>query len=62
MLEYLWVPEETRDGYRWYAHGEFVRIRILPPQVLIGVQQDTMKTNISRPALAKRVKREGSEV
>ena len=41
MLEYLWVPEETRDGYRWYAHGEFVRIRILPPQVLIGVTPAT---------------------
>lgn len=62
MLEYLWVPEEVRDYTRWYAHGEFVRIRILPPQVLLGVQQNTMKTDISRPTLAKRVKREGSKV
>jgi Peptidase_C39 like family len=62
MLEYLWVPEESRDGYRWYAHGEFVRIRILPPSVLLGVQQNTMKTNISRPTLAKRVKKEGTKV
>ena len=62
MLEYLWVPEEIRDGFRWYAHGEFVRIRILPPQILLGVQQNTLKTDISRPALAKRVKREGSKV
>ena len=58
ILEYLWVPEEVRDGYRTYAHGEFVRIRILPPQVLLGVQQNTLKVNISRPTLAKRVKRE----
>ena len=60
MLEYLWVPEERRDGYIWYAHGEFVRIRILPPQILLGVQQNTLKTNISRSTLAKRVKKEGS--
>ncbi len=62
MLEYLWVPEERRDGYIWYAHGEFVRIRILPPQILLGVQQNTLKTNISRPSLAKRVKKEGTAV
>lgn len=62
MLEYLWVPEEIRDGYRWFAHAEFVRIRILPPQVLLGMQQNTLKTNISRPTLAKRVKKEGTKV
>ena len=62
MLEYLWVPEEIRDGIRWFAHAEFVRIRIVPSQVLIGTQQNTLKTNISRPELAKRVKKEGSKV
>jgi Peptidase_C39 like family len=62
MLEYLWVPREERDGWIWYAHGEFVRIRILPPQVMLGVQQNTIKTNISRPTLAKRVKKEGTKV
>lgn len=62
MLEHLWVKEEIRDGYRWFAHAEFVRIRILPPQVLLGMQQNTLKTNISRPTLAKRVKKEGTKV
>lgn len=62
MLEYLWVPEEARDGYITYAHGEFVRIRILPPQVLLGVQKNTLRVDVSRPTLAKRVRREGSKV
>lgn len=62
LLEYLWVPEEIRGDLRYFAHGEFVRIRILPPQILLGSQQNTLKTNVSRPTLAKRVKREGGKV
>lgn len=62
MLEYLWVPEEIKDDWKWYAHGEFVRIKIVPPQVLLGAQQNTVKINISRPELVKRVKKEGSKV
>ena len=62
MLEYLWVPQEQRDGRIWFPHAEFVRIRILPPQILMGSQQNTVKTNISGPTLAKRVKKEGTRV
>jgi hypothetical protein len=62
ILEHLWVPEERRDGYIFYAHGEFVRIRILPPSQLMGAQQNTVKVNISRPSLVKNVKKEGGKV
>ncbi|MES2705845.1 MAG: C39 family peptidase [Verrucomicrobiota bacterium] len=62
MLEYLWVPEEVRDGWRFYAHCEFVRIRILPPQAQLGVQQNMVKTNVSKAALGKRVKRESDKI
>lgn len=62
MLEYLWVPEDTRDGWIFYAHCEFVRIRILPPQAQLGVQQNMVKTNVSRASLAKQVKRDGDKV
>ncbi|MDB6132891.1 MAG: hypothetical protein JWM59_1134 [Verrucomicrobiales bacterium] len=61
MLEHLWVPEEIRDGRRYFAHCEFVRIRILPPQAQLGMQQNMVKTNVSRTVLAKRVKREGDK-
>ncbi|RYD36903.1 MAG: hypothetical protein EOP86_04760 [Verrucomicrobiaceae bacterium] len=58
MLEHLWVPE-TVD---YPPHCEFVRIRILPPQAQLGMQQNMVKTNVSRTVLAKRVKREGDKV
>ena len=61
--EWLFLPEklEEIDGYIWTTmeHGEFVRIRIMPPQVQLGVQLNRIRTTVSRPLLAAKVKREG---
>ena len=61
--EWLFLPlkKEEVDGWIWTvkAHGEFVRIRIMPPQAQIGIQLAKLKVNVSRPVLASRVKREG---
>lgn len=62
--EWLFLKEkrEEVDGWIWTikAHGEFVRIRIMPPQVQLGVQLSRIRTTVSRPVLASRVKREGN--
>lgn len=61
--EWLFLPEkrEEIDGWIWTTkeHGEFVRIRIMPPQVQLGVQLNRIRTTVSRPVLASKVKREG---
>ena len=61
--EWLFLPEkhEDVDGWKWTTpeHGEFVRIRIMPPKVQLGVQLDRIRTAVSRALLAARVKREG---
>lgn len=63
--EWLFLPEkkESIDGWIWTtkAHGEFVRIRIMPPQIQLGVQLAKQKVNVSRPVLKSRVKREGTK-
>lgn len=65
MGEWLFLPEkkEEIDGWIWTtkAHGEFVRMRILPPQAQLGVQLKQQKSTVSRPVLAARVKREGTK-
>jgi hypothetical protein len=62
--EWLFLPEkiENIDGWSWKikAHGEFVRIRLMPPQVQLGVQLAKVRTTMTRPLLAARVKREGN--
>jgi len=62
--EWLFLEEklEEMDGWMWTikAHGEFVRIRLMPPQVQLGVQLSRIKTTVSRPVLATKVKREGN--
>lgn len=63
--EWLFLPEkrEEVDGWIWTmkAHGEFVRIRVLPPLAQLGVQSKQQKCNVTRPVLASRVKREGTK-
>jgi len=62
--EWLFLKEkkEEVDGWIWItkAHGEFVRIRIMPPQVQLGMQLSRIRTTASRPVLASKVKREGN--
>jgi hypothetical protein len=61
--EWLYLPfkKEEVDGWIWTikAHGEFVRIRIMPPQAQLGMQLTKLRVNVTRPVLASRVKREG---
>jgi hypothetical protein len=58
---FLDTKREEADGYFWImkAHGEFVRIRIMPPQAQLGMQLAKLKVGVTRPVLASRVKREG---
>lgn len=62
--EWLFLKEkhEEIDGWIWTikAHGEFVRVRLLPPQVQLGVQLSKIKTTMTRPQLAANVQREGN--
>ncbi len=63
--EWLFLPEaiEKIDGwiYTYPEHAEYIRVRILPPAVMLGAQHQQMKTTVSRPTLAKLVKREGKK-
>lgn len=59
--EWLFLPEKVEDYMRIVAHGEFVRIRIMPPQAQLGVQLTKQKVTVTRPTLAARVKREGKK-
>lgn len=63
VAEWLFLPEkQEEDGY-WirttYAHGEYVRLRILPPMIQLGVQQRQAKVTVTKAVLASRVKRSG---
>ena len=59
---FLQLKREEIDGWIWTikAHGEFFRVRILPPQVQLGVQLSKIKTTQTRPLLAAKVQREGN--
>ena len=62
--EWLFLPQkrEEIDGWIWTikAHGEFVRIRIMPPQLQLGVQLSKVRTTQTRPLLQAKVKRDTS--
>jgi hypothetical protein len=65
--EWLFLPikkEPIDDYYYWEipAHGEFVRIRIMPPQVQLGVQLSKIRTTVTRPQLVAKVKRDDEKV
>ncbi len=65
--EWLFLPKKKEpidDYYYWEipAHGEFVRIRIMPPQVQLGVQLSKIRTTVTRPQLMTKVKRDGEKV
>lgn len=65
MAEWLFLDKKVeKDGY-WTitspAHGEYVRLRILPPMAQLGVQSKTPKVTVSRSVLASHVKREGKK-
>lgn len=66
LLEGLFLEEttETEDGWRttYPAHAEFVRVRLLPPQMMLGTGVPAAKTNVSAALLQTRAKREGTRV
>ena len=63
--EWLFLPlkRDEIDGWIWTtpAHGEFVRMRVMPPQLQLGVQLSKARATVTRPVLAARVKREGTK-
>lgn len=65
LAEWLFLPEKREDYGYYYriikAHGEYVRLRILPPMIQLGVQSKTPKVTVSRAVLASHVKREGKK-
>jgi hypothetical protein len=64
--EWLFLPakKEEVDGWiiTYKEHGEYVRLRMYPPQAQLGSQTAKIQIKTSRGELAKRVKREGTRV
>lgn len=62
--EWLFLPTQKfeQDGWIWTIreHGEFVRIRVFPPNSMLGTQQKQSKVAVSRQLLASRVKRDAN--
>ena len=63
LAEWLFLPAKEEEFGYWTrtipAHGEYVRLRILPPMVQLGVQQQSAKVTATRATLTANVKREG---
>jgi hypothetical protein len=62
--EWLFLPEKKEEVDGWIfttkEHGEFVRMRLMPPSGLLGMQLSKAKASTSRQQLAAKVKREGT--
>ena len=66
LLEGLFVEATKEIDGDWIItykeHAEFVRARLLPPQMMLGAGVPVVKTGVTGPQLLTRVKREGTKV